>query len=113
MTYRLFGLERIHQKRSKMSLLCQYGELLPRNYPHILEKIFLFLDYESFKICFKVCTTWRELIISELLKRKAKDTFSLEIEEDGRKLTLAAREGRITIIRGLLSTRHLKATSRE
>ena len=87
-----------------MSTLCQYGELLPRNFPHILEKIFLFLDYESFKICFKVCTTWRELIISELLKRKAKDTFSLEIEEDGRKLTLAAREGRITIIRGLLST---------
>ena len=42
--------------------------------------------------------------MSELLKRKAKDTFRLEIEEDGRKLTFAAIDGRISIIRGLLST---------
>jgi len=43
-------------------------------------------------------------MMSELLQRKVKGIFSDEIEEDGRKLILAAREGRITFITGLLST---------
>ena len=87
-----------------MSSPCQFGEVLPRSFPHILEQIFLYLDYKSFKTYFKVCKAWREHITSELVQRKAKDIFSVEIEEDGKKLTLAAREGRITIIIGLLST---------
>ena len=87
-----------------MSSPCKYGALLPKNFPHILEKIFLYLDYESFKTCFEVCKTWRELIMSDLVQRKAKGFFSVEIEDDGKKLTAAAREGRITIIVGLLST---------
>ena len=42
--------------------------------------------------------------MSDLVQRKAKGFFSVEIEDDGKKLTAAAREGRITIIVGLLST---------
>ena len=42
--------------------------------------------------------------MSELVGRKAKDIFYTEIDEDGKKLVLAAREGRITVIKGLLST---------
>ena len=42
--------------------------------------------------------------MSELVQRKAKDIFSKEIEEDEKTLILAAREGKITIIKGLLST---------
>ena len=87
-----------------MSSPCPFGALLPRSFPHILEEIFLYLDYESFKTCFEVCKIWREHIKSDLLQRKAKDIFSAEIEEDGKKLTAAAREGRITFILGHLST---------
>ena len=42
--------------------------------------------------------------MSELVQRKAKDIFYAEIEEDNKKLVRAAREGRMTIIIGLLST---------
>jgi len=42
--------------------------------------------------------------MSELVQRRAKDIFSVEIEEDEKKLVMAAREGRITIIKGLLAT---------
>ena len=42
--------------------------------------------------------------MSELVRRKAKDIFHVEIEEDEKKLVLAAREGRMKIIMGLLST---------
>ena len=42
--------------------------------------------------------------MSELMKRKAEDTFRFEIEVDGRRLTSAARRGKITIVEELLST---------
>ena len=45
--------------------------------------------------------------MSQLVQRKAKDIFYLEIKEDEKKLVLAAREGRITVIIGLLSTNML------
>jgi len=87
-----------------MSSPCHFGAVLPRKFPHILEQIFLYLDYESFKTCFEVCKTWNELIMSELVQRRAKDIFNAEIKEDERKLVRAAREGRMPIIMGLLST---------
>ena len=95
-----------------MSSPCQFGEVLPRNFPHILEKIFLNLDYETFKTCFEVCKTWRELIMSELLQKKAMCIFYAEIEEDEKKLVGAAREGRMTIIIGLLSTNMVNINKR-
>ena len=90
-----------------MSSPCQFGEVLPRDVPHILEKIFFNLDYESYKRCLEVCKTWKELIMSQLVQRKAKNIFNVEIKEDEKKLVLAAREGRITVIIGLLSTNML------
>jgi len=42
--------------------------------------------------------------MSELVRRKAKDIFNVEIEEEDQILVRAAREGRMTIIIGLLST---------
>ena len=86
-----------------MSNPCQFGEVLPKNFPHIQEQIFLCLDYESFKACFEVCKTWREHIMSKLVQSKAKNLFSEEIKEDGKKLVRAAREGKMTIIIRLLS----------
>ena len=87
-----------------MSNPCHFGAVLPRKFPHILEQIFLYLDYESFKTCFEVCETWNKLIMSDLVHRKAKEIFYAEIEEDEKKLVRAAREGRMSIIMGLLST---------
>ena len=101
-----------YQKRPKMSSPCPFGVLLPRNFPHILEEIFLFLDYQSFKTCFEVCKTWRALIMSELVQRKAKDIFYEEIKEDEKKLVRAAREGRMIIITSLLSTNMLNINVR-
>jgi len=45
--------------------------------------------------------------MSELLQKKAMCIFYVEIEEDEKKLVRAAREGRMTIIIGLLSTNML------
>ena len=86
-----------------MSNPCHFGAVLPRKFPHILEQIFLYLDYESFKTCFEVCKTWKELMVSDRVQREAKDIFYAEIEEDNKKLVRAAREGRMSIIIRLLS----------
>ena len=86
---------------------CQYSALLPRNFPHILEQIFLHLDYESIKICFEVCKTWRELLMSESLQRKVKDIFSAYIVVDEEKLVWAARHGETKMMEKLLSTKLL------
>ena len=86
---------------------CRYGTLLPRSFPHILEKILFHLDYESFKTCFEVSNSWKKLLTSESVQKKAKDVFSEEIVEDEMKLQKGASEGDTEMIRGLLSTNML------
>jgi len=86
---------------------CQYGALLPSNFPHIMEQIFLLMDYESFKICFEVCKPWRELLMSDSLQRKAKHAFSAYIVVEEEKLVWAARHGKTELIKKLLSTKLL------
>ena len=49
---------------------CSFDILFAKNVPHILEKIFLSLDYESFKNCVKVNDAWKNLLTSEAFKRK-------------------------------------------
>ena len=49
--------------------------LFKRSVPHILEKIFLHLDYDTFKSCFLVNQTWRNLLTSEPFKRMGKSKF--------------------------------------
>ena len=77
--------------------------------PHIQEKIFFSLDYESFKTCLKVNSTWSELFTSESYQKKRKSVFHDEILEDARsfgkdemKLWLAARHGDTVEVRKLL-----------
>jgi len=86
---------------------CQYGALLPSNFPHIMEQIFLLMDYESFKICFEVCKPWRDLLMSDSFQRKAKHAFSAYIVLEGEKLVRAARHGKTKLIKKLLSTKLL------
>ena len=49
--------------------------LFQQSVPHILEKIFLNLDYDSFKSCLLVNETWRNLVNSEPFKRMGKSKF--------------------------------------
>ena len=49
--------------------------LFPRNVPHIIEKIFFYLDYESYKKCHEVNSTWFELLTSDSYQKKAKAVF--------------------------------------
>ena len=54
--------------------------------PHILEKIFFFLDYDSFKECMEVNSMWNALLKSESYLKKGKALFHKEILEDVNRL---------------------------
>ena len=80
-----------------------FEKLFSKNVPAILEKIFFYLDYESFKTCFEICTTWRGLLTSEWFQKKAKLQFWLKIEEDEEKLLNASGSGNAQEVQKLLS----------
>ena len=63
-----------------------FRTLMTKSVPHIIEKIFLSLDYESFKNCFEVCEAWCELLRSESFKKRAKYAYQKEISFDEAKL---------------------------
>ena len=66
-----------------------FDELLMKNLPHIFENIFLSLDFESLKVCSKVCNAWNELLSSEsFLQEKTQLLQGNKI-----KLNIAIREG--------------------
>ena len=58
-----------------------FDKVFSRNLPHILEKIFLSLDYRSFTNCLDVCRSWNELFLSDSFKNKATLLFREEMED--------------------------------
>jgi len=92
---------------------CYFDTLFTKNVPHILEKIFLTLDYESFKECLKVNNEWKELITSERFMTKAKSTFKSDISEEERKLLTAARQDNLHDIKRILSSGMVDVNCRE
>ena len=82
---------------------CAFDMFFTRNVPHILEKIFFSLDYESYKTCLEVSNDWIELLTSESYRRKAKTMFKNEILKDEKNLWKAARDGKIEEVTRLLS----------
>ena len=50
--------------------------------PHILEKICLSLDYESFKKCLEVNKAWKGALTSGTSQEKAKSVFEKDISKD-------------------------------
>ena len=82
---------------------CAFDKLFTRNVPHILEKIFFSLDYDSFKRCSDVNRTWRELHSSVLYERKS-DEMLIEKKKDENKLCEASRMGNMEEVRGLLGS---------
>ena len=85
----------------KSKVPCAFDKLLEKNVPHIVEKIFLPLDFQSFMMCLEVSNTWRELLKTEWLRRKVKLLFQHEIPME---LWNAAMYGKSEIVIKLLST---------
>ena len=56
---------------------CAFDMLFAKSVPHILEKIFLSLDWKSLKKCFEVSKTWHVLLTSEPLQMKVRTLFLL------------------------------------
>ena len=54
-----------HQSNLMVKSPRGFEYLFRRNVPHILEKIFFSLDYDSFKTSGEVCRAWNELMKSE------------------------------------------------
>ena len=77
--------------------------LFMRCVPHIVEIVFLSLDYTSYKTCFEVCKAWKELLTSFTFQRRAKQVFDKEISEDETKMLYASRYGILDEVRRLLS----------
>ena len=73
---------------------CGFHTLFTKNVPHILELVFFSLDYESYKTCLEVSTTWNRLLTSEAYKRTAKSVFAEDILKDEKQLWFASREGK-------------------
>jgi len=82
----------------------QWRKVLRGDIPHILEQIFIYLDYESLKTCFEVGKDWRKILKSKSFQKKAKDVFAREITKDGKKLVNASGEGNTEVIMQLLAT---------
>ena len=55
-----------------------FDKLFSKNVPHLIEKIFFYLDYDSFITCRGVCRTWNELLTSESFQIKAISVYKLE-----------------------------------
>ena len=84
--------------------ICFFNELHNKYVPNILEKIFFYLDYDSFKTCMKVNMSWSKLLKSEYYQKRARSVFKSEILEDQEKLSTAAMGGRTEEARRLLSS---------
>ena len=71
---------------------CYFNNLFRRNLIHILETIFLSLDYESLKRCYEVCGTWNEFLSSQSLTSRA---FRREMREMERREQYRQRQIRL------------------
>ena len=78
--------------------------MFSKNVPHILEKTFFFLDYESYKNCLEVSSEWKGVLTSERYISKGKLVFKKNIVEDEKKLCIAAKQGNTNGVRMLLAS---------
>ena len=83
---------------------CNFVPLFSSSFPHILEKIFFSLDYESYKNCLEVCNEWKGVLTSDRYKTKGRSVFKEEIGEDEKKLSTAVRQDNRDEVRMLLAS---------
>ena len=94
---------------------CVFDILFQKNVPHLIEKIFLGLDYESFKACSYVCNSWSEFLTSNSFQMRAQSVFKEEIEGEKEILLTASRDGwrdgSMEVIATILSSGMVKVDS--
>ena len=90
-----------NNKDSKAMGQCDFDTLFAHNVQHILEKIFFYLDYASYKTCMEVSNVWFELLTSKSFKRLAKTHFCKEIRKE---LWRAVKKNNVIKVRRILST---------
>ena len=69
--------------------------LFTRNIYQILEKIFFYLDYESYRNCFDVCRAWTTFLTSDTTFQVSKSVFGKEIWVDA---VTSQNLGRIEVV---------------
>ena len=84
---------------------CSFDNLFSKNVLHVLEKIFISLDYRSYKKCLKVNNEWNRVLTSQSFRMKGKLVFHREILKDTLDLYHAAKDGDRVSVQKLLSTR--------
>ena len=88
---------------SKQETPCDFSGLLEMNLPHIVERIFLSLDHESFVSCCEVSRIWNSILTAEPINKKAKSLFRKEIMADEKQLSCLSRYGgKATDVRRIL-----------
>ena len=86
---------------SKVSMNpCAFDTMFTKNVPHIQEKIFFSLDYNSFKACVEVSKSWNAVLTSEKFQAFAKSAFCKRIEMD---LWLECHRGNTNVVRRIFS----------
>ena len=88
----------------KLDSPCNFDILFSKNVPHILEKTFFFLDYESYKNCLEVSREWKGVLTSKRHISKGRLVFEEKIVEDEKKLCIAATLGNTNKVRKLLES---------
>ena len=76
---------------------CEFDRLFKKSVPHILEKIFFSLDYNSFK-----SKEWNDLLSSHIYQRQAERLLA-EKEENEQKLLQYSMYGDVAAVRHLLT----------
>jgi len=79
---------------------CKFDKLFSVSVPHVCERIFLSLDYTSFKKCADVCRFWKDLLTSESYQKLGKPIFRGSIHGE---LKLAILSGQTEEVRRILS----------
>ena len=68
--------------QGKNSNLGAFGKVFNKNVPHILESIFLSLDYDSFMTCHNVCFAWKYLFMSDSFKEGAEKLLAEKMRRE-------------------------------
>ena len=84
-------------------ILGEFDALFKRSVPHILERIFFSLDYDSFSACDKVCKVWNDLLSSESYIRKSCELLLEKVDNEER-LCEVSEEGNVPEVARLLSS---------
>ena len=80
-----------------------FEKLFNKSVPHILERIFFSLDYDSFMACRAVSKTWNELLSTEQYRNKSLEMLLMK-QMNGAKLWKLLREGNAREVSELVST---------